>query len=69
MLDKKCVIFQTAVDNYNTLLDFFNNLMPGLKTRPFYLSGHSYAGAYIPMLTIQIIKGMQAGQFPANFQV
>uniref|UniRef100_A0A914VN76 Uncharacterized protein n=1 Tax=Plectus sambesii TaxID=2011161 RepID=A0A914VN76_9BILA len=42
--------------------------MSHLKTRAFYLSGHSYAGAYIPTLTIQIIKGMKKNEFSANFQ-
>lgn len=54
----------TAKDNYNALLDFFENVFPEYKQRDFYISGESYAGVYIPTLAADIVKGMNSGEFP-----
>ena len=43
-----------AEDNLKAVLDFFNKF-PSFKGRDFYISGESYAGIYIPMLTYKII--------------
>ena len=43
-----------AEDNLNAVLDFFKKF-PSFKGRDFYISGESYAGIYIPMLTYKII--------------
>ncbi|CAG2118304.1 unnamed protein product, partial [Medioppia subpectinata] len=45
----------TAVDNHLALEAFFKKF-PDLKKNPFYISGESYAGIYIPMLAQQIFK-------------
>jgi carboxypeptidase C (cathepsin A) len=39
----------TAGDSYNFLLGFYSKF-PELKANPFYITGESYAGIYIPML-------------------
>lgn len=45
-------------------------VQPKYKTRTFYLSGESYAGIYIPMLSQAIVQGINANKFPnPNFQV
>ncbi|XP_054156977.1 lysosomal protective protein-like [Oppia nitens] len=43
----------TAVDNYLALESFFLKF-PHLKKNPFYITGESYAGIYIPMLAKEI---------------
>jgi len=45
---------KTAHDNYLFLLGFFA-AYPELSTNPFYVSGESYAGVYVPMLVEQIM--------------
>jgi len=43
----------TAQDTYEALLGFFERY-PELKANPFYITGESYAGVYIPMIMDQI---------------
>jgi carboxypeptidase C (cathepsin A) len=43
----------TAQDTYEALVAFFERF-PALKSRPFYVTGESYAGTYLPMLMDQI---------------
>uniref|UniRef100_A0A7I4Y0C9 Carboxypeptidase n=1 Tax=Haemonchus contortus TaxID=6289 RepID=A0A7I4Y0C9_HAECO len=60
---------QTASQNYVALKDFFNTVQPKYKNRTFFLSGESYAGIYIPMLSQLLIQGIDDGTFPnKNFQ-
>ncbi|KHJ90270.1 serine carboxypeptidase [Oesophagostomum dentatum] len=60
---------QTAGQNYAALKDFFNRVQTKYKTRTFFLTGESYAGIYIPMLSKLVVQGIASGDFPnANFQ-
>ncbi|KAK5968127.1 Carboxypeptidase [Trichostrongylus colubriformis] len=60
---------QTASQNYFALQDFFINAQPKYQNRTFFLSGESYAGIYIPMLSQLLVQGINAGTFPnKNFQ-
>jgi serine carboxypeptidase-like clade 1 len=43
----------TANDNFNALLNFFE-LYPEYWKNPFWIAGESYAGKYIPDLTVLI---------------
>ncbi|XP_054166040.1 lysosomal protective protein-like [Oppia nitens] len=45
----------TAIDNYLALQSFFERFSH-LKKNPFYITGESYAGVYIPMLAKQIFE-------------
>ena len=46
---------QTAVDNLMALEHFFVKY-PTLKTNPFYVSGESYGGVYVPTLSLKIYQ-------------
>uniref|UniRef100_A0A8R1DXL2 Carboxypeptidase n=1 Tax=Caenorhabditis japonica TaxID=281687 RepID=A0A8R1DXL2_CAEJA len=60
---------QSAQQNLFALTNFFKTVQPKYANRTFYLSGESYAGIYIPMLTDLIIQGINNGSFPnKNFQ-
>ncbi|KAK6036702.1 hypothetical protein COOONC_25793 [Cooperia oncophora] len=59
---------RTAAENYAALVDFFN-LYPEYQTRPFYTTGESYAGVYIPTLSALLIKGIQSGALNINYKV
>ena len=45
----------TARSNYLALEDFFAKF-PHLRSNPFYITGESYAGIYIPMLALEILR-------------
>jgi carboxypeptidase C (cathepsin A) len=60
------VQLQTALENYNALVDFFTNKFPELKSNSFYITGESYAGIYLPTLGEYLIK--DKANFP-NFKV
>ncbi|CAK5080858.1 unnamed protein product [Meloidogyne enterolobii] len=49
---------EVAAANYAALKDFFTKY-PSLKSNPFYLTGESYAGVYIPMLGVKILEGIK----------
>ena len=44
------------MDNYVALLDFFNKF-PDFKTNPFFVTGESYGGVYVPTLSYRILQG------------
>ncbi|CAK7346132.1 unnamed protein product [Dovyalis caffra] len=59
---------QTAADTHKFLLKWFQ-LYPEFVTNPFYVSGESYAGIYVPTLAAEVVKGIKAGQKPIiNFE-
>lgn len=53
------------MDNYLALKDFFNNY-PEYQTRPFFVTGESYGGVYVPTLTRLLIQKIQSGDLKAN---
>ncbi|VDL63733.1 unnamed protein product [Nippostrongylus brasiliensis] len=57
----------TAAENFAALVDFFN-LYPEYRTRPFYTTGESYAGVYIPTLSALLIQAIQAGTLNINYK-
>ncbi|CAJ0932183.1 unnamed protein product, partial [Mesorhabditis belari] len=60
---------QTADQNYAALKDFFARVQTKYQKRTFFLSGESYAGIYIPMLSARLVKGINSNDFPnPNFQ-
>ena len=50
--------------NFAALQSFFNAKFPHLASNPFYITGESYAGRYIPQLSVEIIKT----NLPSNFR-
>ena len=56
-LGKAKVLSDSTVAKFNlkALLAFFVKF-PNLKKNPFYMSGESYAGVYVPTLAYEIIK-------------
>nr|CAB3484153.1 unnamed protein product [Digitaria exilis] len=47
---------KTAADAHKFLLKWFE-LYPELQSNPFYISGESYAGVYIPTLADEVVQG------------
>ncbi|TVU13670.1 hypothetical protein EJB05_37090 [Eragrostis curvula] len=59
---------KTAADAHKFLLKWFE-LYPEFQPNPFYLSGESYAGVYIPTIADEVVKGMEKGMKPRiNFK-
>ena len=46
----------TASTSRAAIVDFFQHKFPEFRTNPFYITGESYAGVYIPTLANQIIE-------------
>ncbi|PIO61182.1 serine carboxypeptidase, partial [Teladorsagia circumcincta] len=57
----------TAAENYAALKNFFNRY-PEYRSRPFYTTGESYAGVYIPTLSALLIQGIQNGTLHINYK-
>ncbi|CAN4101159.1 unnamed protein product [Withania somnifera] len=59
---------KTASDTHSFLLKWFE-IYSEFLTNPFYISGESYAGIYVPTLSHEVVKGIDAGVKPAiNFK-
>jgi len=59
---------KTASDSHIFLLKWFQNY-PEFLGNPFFISGESYAGVYVPTLSNEIVKGIQIGLQPSiNFK-
>ncbi|XP_058196664.1 serine carboxypeptidase-like 20 [Rhododendron vialii] len=59
---------KTASDSHTFLLKWFE-LYPEFLSNPFFISGESYAGIYVPTLAHEVVKGLDAGVRPIlNFK-
>ncbi|GMP90187.1 hypothetical protein CsSME_00041432 [Camellia sinensis var. sinensis] len=59
---------KTASDSHEFLLKWFA-LYPEFLSNPFFISGESYAGVYVPTLAYEVAKGIDAGVKPIlNFK-
>ncbi|XP_044467200.1 serine carboxypeptidase-like 20 [Mangifera indica] len=59
---------KTASDTHTFLLKWFE-LYPEFLDNPFFISGESYAGVYVPTLAYEVVKGIDAGVKPVlNFK-
>jgi serine carboxypeptidase-like clade 1 len=59
---------KTASDTHTFLLKWLEEY-PEFISNPFYISGESYAGIYIPTLASEVVKGIEAGVKPVlNFK-
>jgi cathepsin A (carboxypeptidase C) len=60
-------IFQVSMDNYVALLDFFSKF-PEFKSNPFFVTGESYGGVYVPTLSYRILQGNSTINMKVGFQ-
>ncbi|KDP45241.1 hypothetical protein JCGZ_15106 [Jatropha curcas] len=59
---------KTSLDSHTFLLKWFE-IYPEFLPNPFFISGESYAGVYVPTLSYEVVKGMDAGVKPTlNFK-
>ncbi|XP_019439878.1 PREDICTED: serine carboxypeptidase-like 20 [Lupinus angustifolius] len=59
---------QTASDTHAFLFKWFEQF-PEFLNNPFYISGESYAGIYVPTLAYEVVKGIRGGIKPViNFK-
>ncbi|KAJ9169841.1 hypothetical protein P3X46_017990 [Hevea brasiliensis] len=59
---------KTALDSHIFLLRWFE-LYPEYLSNPFFISGESYAGVYVPTLAYEVVKGIDTGVKPIlNFK-
>ncbi|CAN6344700.1 unnamed protein product [Urochloa humidicola] len=59
---------KTAADSHTFLLKWFQ-LYPEFLKNPFYITGESYAGVYVPTLSHEVVKGIHEGVKPTiNFK-
>ncbi|KAL3523313.1 hypothetical protein ACH5RR_016147 [Cinchona calisaya] len=54
---------QTATDTHAFLLKWFEQ-HPEFQSNPFYITGESYAGVYVPTLASEVVKGIKTGINP-----
>lgn len=59
--------YRTANDTYNFLLQFFQ-LYPQFAKNPFWITGESYAGHYVPTLAHRIVLGNAQNVQKINFK-
>ncbi|KAL3616297.1 Serine carboxypeptidase-like 20 [Castilleja foliolosa] len=60
---------KTASDSHSFLLKVWFELYPEFISNPFYITGESYAGIYVPTLANEIVQGIDAGVKPTlNFK-
>ncbi|KAE8668752.1 Serine carboxypeptidase 1 [Hibiscus syriacus] len=58
---------RTAIDTHAFLLKWFE-LYPEFLSNPFFIAGESYAGIYVPTLSFELVKGIDAHTKPVlNF--
>lgn len=57
----------TAIDNFNAVLDFFQKF-PEYRKTAFFIAGESYAGKYIPDLAVLIDRHNLEAASPINLQ-
>ncbi|CAF2158235.1 unnamed protein product [Brassica rapa subsp. trilocularis] len=55
---------KTASDSYAFLVEWFK-MFPEFQSNPFFISGESYAGVYVPTLASEVVKGNKNGTKPA----
>eukprot|EP01038_Epipyxis_sp_PR26KG_P015132 gene15132-20371_t len=60
--DYKCNDDRTADENRAAVETFFQKF-PEYKTNPFFITGESYAGVYVPTLAEAILKGEKDGTY------
>ncbi|CAD6194379.1 unnamed protein product [Caenorhabditis auriculariae] len=59
----------TAEQNFHAVRDFFEKKHVEYSNSTFFLSGESYAGVYVPMLSQKILQAINQDDFPnRNFQ-
>ncbi|KAF6145834.1 hypothetical protein GIB67_028829 [Kingdonia uniflora] len=59
---------RTASDTHTFLLKWFQQY-PEFLSNPFYISGESFAGVYVPTLSFEVARGIDAGLKPVlNFK-
>lgn len=59
---------KTASDTHTFLLKWFD-IYQEFLANPFFISGESYAGVYVPTLSSEVVKGLDAGVKPVlNFK-
>uniref|UniRef100_A0A2P2I9L8 Carboxypeptidase n=1 Tax=Hirondellea gigas TaxID=1518452 RepID=A0A2P2I9L8_9CRUS len=65
--ERKCKAsdYSTAEDNYLALKEFFTRF-PNYRDSPFYVTGESYGGIYIPTLAVKIVENLD--DYPLNLQ-
>ncbi|KAL6576845.1 hypothetical protein OROMI_011121 [Orobanche minor] len=61
--DYKTGDLKTAYDSHTFLLKWFD-LYPEFISNPFFISGESYAGIYVPTLAYEVAQGIEAGVKP-----
>nr|XP_037287734.1 lysosomal protective protein-like isoform X2 [Rhipicephalus microplus] len=68
--------FQATEDNYRAVLEFFDNF-PQFRQNEFYVTGESYAGVFVPLLTQRLLeqphginlKGYAIGNGAVDFEI
>jgi len=59
----------SAAVNVRSIKTFLTKIMPQYKTRPFWYTGESYAGAYVPMLAALTVDDPEINPFFMGFMV
>ena len=54
--------------NYNAVVDFFKKF-PEFQKNPFFVTGESYGGIYVPTLSLRIIEGGANINFQVCFYI